>query len=173
MTTIVILLSIVILLLAAIIAMMVTGWPGREREELERTGNTLRREMAEHRSESIQLLHAIRIEVEDSVKESIEREMANFGSRGRSRASRGKKVPVDAAQPLAETESFEEASSESILADRQLPLFGNKPVASIHDEPAAKPPVAAPVPPPPKEDEIELIPETIFVGYIDDIPDVE
>ncbi|NTV03119.1 MAG: hypothetical protein HGB04_10150 [Chlorobiaceae bacterium] len=177
MTTVIVLLCIVILLLAAIIGMMLTGWPGRERSGLD-GAEALRREMAEHRSESIRLLNTIRIKVEDSVKESIEREMANYGSRGRSRTTKGKaardaSAQGDTAQPPVEAAAFDEPAAESILAARQLPLFGDKPVASIHDEPAASPAVAAPVPPSPREDEIELVPETIFVGYIDDIPDVE
>ncbi|NTU67386.1 MAG: hypothetical protein HGB02_00750 [Chlorobiaceae bacterium] len=162
MTTIIVLLCMVILLLAFVIAMIVTGWPGRDREEIERSGNALRREMAEHRSESIQLLHAIRIEVEDSVKESIEREMAGYAGRGRSRASKAKKV-VETRDPVREpdeTDGFEEPVSVSILADRQLPLFGDPP----HGEP-----IPAPVPAQLQEPE----PETVFVGYVDDIPDVD
>lgn len=178
MTTVIILLFIVILLLAAIIAMMATGWPGRDRAGLDGAAEAMRREMAEHRSESVRLLNSIRIKVEDSVKESIEREMANYGSRSRSRAPKGKaardaSAPGEAAQPPAEAEVLEAPAAESILAARQLPLFGEKPVAPIHDEPAATPPAAAPQPPTAKAEEIELVPETIFVGYIDDIPDVE
>ena len=178
MTTIIVLLCIVILLLAGIIAMMVTGWPGRERREIERAGNALRKEMAEHRSESIQLLHSIRIEVEDSVKEAIEREMANYGSRGRSRASKAKAAKEAKAAATAEltttgTEEFDDPAPDSILAARQLPLFGVAPVPAISAEPAPKPSVAVSVPQAPRHDEIELVPETIFVGYIDDIPDVE
>ena len=187
MMTIITLLCIVILLLASIIALMVTGWPGRDREEIERSGNALRREMAEHRSESIQLLHAIRIKVEDSVKESIEREMAGYGSRGgRSRGTRKtpKAVSGDTATmsgaagvpQLVDAEPFDDAAPESDLAARQLPLFGDHPVSASTSEPDTRPMATIPATPPPsreKDPEPELPPQTIFVGYIDDIPDVD
>lgn len=177
MTAVIVLLTIVILLLAAIIAMMVTGWPGRDRAVIESAAQSLRREMGEHRTESIRLLNDMRVKLEDSVKESIERELAGNGNKGRSRPSRGKapRVPLipqaSAMQPVVEQEPDEEPTSESILASRQLPLFGGvEPSAAPAPAPAPVPaprPVAAPEPDP------EPQPETIFVGYIDDIPDVE
>ncbi len=180
MTLTIVLFGTILLLLAVIVAMMVTGWPGRELAEIEKAGDAMRREMAEHRADSIQLLHAIRIEVEDSVKESIEREMAGYGSRG-GRSRGPKKTPkalsgddampaVVAAPQFADPDTFDDAPPESILAARQLPLFGENPVAATHPDPAPNPPEAA-RPAPPEEPEPE--PHTIFVGYIDDIPDVE
>ncbi|HWR01918.1 MAG TPA: hypothetical protein VN371_08620, partial [Chlorobaculum sp.] len=138
-----ILLIIILLLLIAIIAMIVTGWPGRERAEIEKTGNALRREMAEHRADSIQLLHAIRIEVEDSVRESIEREMAGYGSKGgRSRSSRGAGTPRANAKPrpqqaanevvlneltsMVYEEGADYATEVPVIDTMQLPLFPEK-----------------------------------------------
>jgi hypothetical protein len=172
MTAVIVLLSIVILLLAAIITMMVTGWPGRDRAGIDSAAQSLRREMAEHRTESILQLNVMRVKLEDSVKESIEREMAGYGNKGRSRLSRGKasRVPLipqaSAMQQGVEDEPYDEPTSESILASRQLPLFG----AAVTPAPAPGP---APRPVPATEPEPELQPETIFVGYIDDIPDVD
>jgi hypothetical protein len=189
MTLTIVLLSVILLLLVVIVAMLVTGWPGRERAEIERAGNALRREMAEHRAESIQLLHAIRIEVEDSVKESIERELAGHGSRGgRSRASRVAAVPrassklrspaspavtgPESAPAMTEEERADYGGPEMILEERQLPLFPESPEPAGVSAPVV---VAAgqtpPVPHTPKDPEPE--PEMISMGYIDDIPDVE
>ena len=183
-----ILLIIILLLLIAIVAMIVTGWPGREREEIEKTGNALRREMAEHRAESIQLLHAIRIEVEDSVRESIEREMAGFGSKGgRSRGSRSSGSSRALSKPRAHQAGLVAASDElpsmveedgadygyeaGVMETRQLPLFPESPVRA--DAPAiavAPVPSASEVAP---DDDVPP-PEVIRIGYMfDDIPDVE
>ncbi|NTU57822.1 MAG: hypothetical protein HGB00_02720 [Chlorobiaceae bacterium] len=184
-----ILLIIILLLLIAIVAMMVTGWPGRERNEIEKTGNVLRREMAEHRAESIQLLHAIRIEVEDSVRESIEREMAGYGSKGgRSRSSRSSgsskatsrsrsqqvdNIAIsDNIHSVVEEDGSDNGVDIAIIETLQLPLFPQTP------EPvrAVAPALAVAAPPAPKVEEEEFVPppEVIRIGYlIDDIPDVE
>ncbi|NTU92756.1 MAG: hypothetical protein HGB29_03565 [Chlorobiaceae bacterium] len=170
--TIILLLIIMLLLLIAIVAIMVTGWPGREQAEIERIGNSLHREMAEHRTESIQLLHAIRIEIEDSVKESIEREMAAYGPRGRSRSSKTKKIgepkePDATIQDPVGTECVEELSVESVLAARQFLLFDDDPATTFPSSPQAA--VASLD----EQKEPDPGPQTIFVGYIDDIPDVD
>jgi FtsZ-interacting cell division protein ZipA len=185
-----ILLIIILLLLVALVAMIVTGWPGREREEIEKTGNALRREMAEHRAESIQLLHAIRIEVEDSVRESIEREMAGFGSRGgRSRGSRSSGSSRAQSKPRAPQAGLAASSDElpsmveedlscygydtGVMETRQLPLFPDSPEPVRADAPATE---VVPVPSVPQvaEDADVPPPEVIRIGYlIDDIPDVE
>lgn len=180
MTVTIILLSIIIVLLVAIIVMMVTGWPGRERAEIERIGNTIRREMAEHRADSIQLLHSIRIEVEDSVKESIEREMAGYGSRGgRSRSSRGgasrprSQSPAvvaesDSSPVMIEEDTPEYRASQTDLEARQISLFplGATAVTTIAPLVEAVPEPTVEIAPVPE-------PETISMGFIDDIPDVE
>ncbi len=82
MTLVIVLLFVIVLLLAAIIAMMVTGWPGRHRSEIELLGADLRREIAESRGDSIRLLQSIRSEVEDAVEESLNREMASLIKHG-------------------------------------------------------------------------------------------
>jgi FtsZ-interacting cell division protein ZipA len=185
-----ILLIIILLLLIAIVAMIVTGWPGREREEIEKTGNALRREMAEHRAESIQLLHAIRIEVEDSVRESIEREMAGFGSKGgRSRGSRSSGSSKGISKPRAQQAGLVAASDElpsmveedgadygfdvSVIEARQLPLFPESPEPARADAPSAAVAAAPSVPQVAVDDDVPP-PEVIRIGYMfDDIPDVE
>jgi FtsZ-interacting cell division protein ZipA len=185
-----ILLIIILLLLVAIVGMIVTGWPGRESEEIEKTGNALRREMAEHRAESIQLLHAIRIEVEDSVRESIEREMAGYGSRsGRSRGSRGSSSSRAQSKPRQQQSEIAAVPNEfhamvedngadygydvGVIETRQLPLFPESPEDARADAPVA---AVSPVPPVPQvevEDDVPP-PEVIRIGYMfDDIPDVE
>lgn len=126
MTLVTLLLAVIVLLLLVIIAMLLTGWPGRQREELERVGNSLRREMAEHRAESIRMMNAIRITVEDSIQESVEREMAAARPRSRSRRAPAKAVPtvvpgsVDAAQ---DNDVAVEESVQSVLEARQISIF--------------------------------------------------
>jgi hypothetical protein len=182
MTLMVVMLSIILLLLALIVAMMVTGWPGRDRAEIEKAGNTLLREMAEHRAESIRLLHAIRNEVEDSVKESIERELAQLGTRGgKGRGSRGAvrlpaRPPIQAAvsdtpPAMPEPEDPDEVRETVMLTEvelRQLPLFLEN-SGTVPEQAPAQP--AATVSPKPATDYPQ--PETIHMGYVDDIPDVE
>ncbi|NTW52314.1 MAG: hypothetical protein HGB22_06985 [Chlorobiaceae bacterium] len=184
-----ILLIIILLLLIALVAMVVTGWPGRERAEIEKTGNALRREMAEHRADSIQLLHAIRIEVEDSVRESIEREMAGYGSKGArgrgarssgsSRAtSKSRQQQAGVAMPdqlpaMVEEDGADYGADVAVIDTMQLALFPEK------AEPVRKVTPPAPVTPAPsvsqvEEDEFIPPPEVIRIGYlIDDIPDVD
>lgn len=82
MTTV--LLLIVLVLLVANIVMMFTVWPRRQRAEIEKAVSALRREMAEHRGDSIRLMQAIRNEVEDAVQEVLEHEMADYFRRGAS-----------------------------------------------------------------------------------------
>jgi len=168
MIIVMILLAVIILLLGLIIFMMVTGWPGRQREELDRLGNGLRREMAEQRSDSLQLMKAIRIEIEDAVRESVEREMAAAAPRGRSRRGTRKKVQeVDsgAALDMGSAEEADNGSYEPPLQAMQISLFSEKPVTAESSK------LLADVP----EKPVELKPEaeTIHMGYIDDIPDVE
>ena len=60
-----VLLFINIVLLLGILALLLIGWPGRELKEIEKIGRELRRELAQQRADSIQLLHAMRIELEE------------------------------------------------------------------------------------------------------------
>lgn len=76
------LLLIIMILLAAVIILMFTVWPRRQRAEIEKAVSALRREMAEHRGDSIRLMQAIRNEVEDTVQEVLEHEMTDYFRRG-------------------------------------------------------------------------------------------
>lgn len=160
MTVVIVLLAVIILLLAFIIAMLLTGWPGRQRDEMERIGNSLRREMAEQRSDNLQLMKAIRIVIEDAVRESVEKEMMAVAPRGRSRRNSRKKIQeaVDLGSEsfIAGDEDADNGSYESPLQAMQISLFSEMPDAS-----------------PDKTKERELEAETIHMGYVDDIPDVE
>ena len=168
MTLVTISLAVIILLLGLIIFMMVTGWPGRQREEMERLGNGLRREMAEQRSDNLQLMKAIRIEIEDAVRESVEREMAAAVPRGRSRRGARKKTQEVDSCPVPDMGGAEEAdngSYESPLQAMQISLFSEKPtVAQTPSTVQAEPEKPA---------DLQPEAETIHMGYIDDIPDVE
>lgn len=167
MTLVTLLLAVIVLLLLVIIAMLLTGWPGRQREELERVGNSLRREMAEHRAESIRMMNAIRITVEDSIKESVEREMAAARPR-RSRKSASKAaqavVPesVDAAQ---DNDVATEESVQSVLEARQISIFDQM-AAEIQESSKSKPADTAVVP------ATSAVSSTPVIGG-DDLPDVD
>jgi hypothetical protein len=168
MNLLILLLSLVILLLLVIIAMLATGWPGRQREEIERLGNSLRREMAEQRSDNLQLMKAIRIVIEDAVKESVEREVASSRPRsGRSRKAASSKAQ-DAAtvrECVAAEEEPDNGTQLSALQAMQISLFPDKtPTAdmvetsqTVSAEPSAE-----------KTPE----PETIHMGFVDDIPEI-
>lgn len=169
MTVVIVLLAVIILLLALIIAMLVTGWPGRQRNEMERIGNSLRREMAEQRSDNLQLMKAIRIVIEDAVRESVEKEMIAVAPRGRSRRNSRKKIQeaVDLGSEsfIAGDEDADNGSYESPLQAMQISLFSETPERVQ----AAAVPDASPD----KTKEREPEAETIHMGYVDDIPDVE
>ncbi|TLU82880.1 MAG: hypothetical protein FDX30_07305 [Chlorobium sp.] len=75
---IIFLLIVIILLLGGIIAMMVTGWPAEKKNEIDRTGQDIRRELAQQRADTVQLLHSMRIELEDSLREVIEQKFDSF-----------------------------------------------------------------------------------------------
>lgn len=175
MTVLLLLLSVIIVLLVVIVAMMVTGWPGRERAEIEKTGNALRREMAEHRADSIQLLHSIRIEVEDAVRESIEREMAAASPRsGRSRRRRPVQDAVTDAPGQQAMMPVEEESDDGVIdasvRQRQLPLFPDIPVVATPAAVLAVEPVR--VEPEPEPEPVRVEPVSHSFAF-DDIPDVE
>lgn len=85
------LLLLVVALLFAIFVMLLTGWPGRERKAVEEIGRELRREMAQQRVDSMQLIHAMKIELEESLRESIEQEIGSIVPAGTKRRSPGRK----------------------------------------------------------------------------------
>jgi len=85
------LLIVIVVLLIGVLALMLTGWPGRERQEIEKTGRELRRELAQHRADSVQFLHAMRIELEESVRDTLEQEFASIEMTAQRAPSRQKK----------------------------------------------------------------------------------
>ncbi len=171
----ILLFCLILILQCLIIALMVTGWPGHGRAEIEKAAASLRRELVEQHAESIRVLHAIRIEVEDSVRESIERELADkvrtrgaksagkVSARGRSSAQGGALPTPAPVQPEPVAESPEPIRSLSEVELRQIPLFPELAAAQAPETPADD----ATAPPVPVVKE-----EMIFVGYVDDIPDV-
>jgi|GEM_PF-2417181 len=168
MVIVIVLLVVIILLLLVVIVLLVTGWPGRQKAEMEQIGNSLRREMAEQRSDNLQLMKAVRIVIEDAVRESVEHEMAVIAPKGRSKRGRSKasQVADSAVAAAAEDEVFDNGANETPLQAMQIPLFPEKPQTdtavslkqSDYGETVAE---KAPEP------------ETIHMGYVDDIPDVE
>jgi competence protein ComGC len=133
------LLIVIVVLLIGVLALMLTGWPGRERKEIEKTGRELRRELAQHRADSVQLLHAMRMELEESVRETLELEFASFEKLNQRASSRNKKSP--AAQQLKSSKHEEEENEsgeglddfsmkrsrgsrfQQLESGRQFPLF--------------------------------------------------
>ncbi len=182
----IVLLVIILLLLVVIITMMVSGWPGRERMEIEKIGSISRREMAEYHGESIRLLQTIRTEVEDAIQESFDREMGTFvrddgvaqvlpqrldGSVAennpkkrtvkRGRANVGEVV-------TASGDRIDESAANALLRARQISLFPEEaqPVTSVSyigDEDMGKEL---------EKHDIEAM-EKIHVTIHDDIPDID
>ncbi|AAM72657.1 MAG TPA: hypothetical protein DEB17_01540 [Chlorobaculum sp.] len=169
MNLLILLLAVIILLLLVIITMLATGWPGKQREEVERLGNSLRREILEQRSGNLQLMKSLRIVIEDAVRESVEKEMMAVAPRGRSRRNSRKKIQeaVDLGSELfiAGDEDADNGSYESPLQAMQLSLFSEM---TERVQAAAVPDAS-----PDKTKEREPEGETIHMGYVDDIPDVE
>ncbi|NTU44448.1 MAG: hypothetical protein HGA99_02845 [Chlorobiaceae bacterium] len=167
MTTV--LLLAVVLLLLAVLFILLTGWPGRVQKEIEHTGMELRRELSQHRADSLQLLHAMRIELEESLRETIEQKLDAVAVDSRRTAERSKKpVPVQSHNPLHDEEEVEAeddlngryrrrngSGAGSAADDRQLMLFS---VTDERQEPVNAVPVESAA--------------TIFCD-IDDIPGVE
>ena len=90
------LLIIIVLLLAGVIGLLVTGWTLVEKNDVDRTGQDIRRELAQHRADTIQLLHSMRIELEESLREVIEQKFDAFESRqqGGGASRRRRSAPV-------------------------------------------------------------------------------
>lgn len=170
MNLLILLLAVIILLLLVIVAMLATAWPGKQRDEIERLGNNLRREILEQRGDNLQLMKSIRIVIEDAVKESVEKEMAAAAPRSRSRKNARAKSSQTAdpvvAPIIAEDEDADNGSQLSVLQAIQIPLFSGKADTST----------ALPVNSPPSSEALAPKtpdPETIHMGYVDDIPDAE
>jgi len=126
------LLIVIVVLLVGVLALLLTGWPGRERKEIEKTGQELRRELAQQRADSVQLLHAMRIELEESVRETLEQQFESFEMMQRRPSSRQKKSYSTqegiASKLEAEGSQGGEKGYRLQLSDRdrQLPLFQEK-----------------------------------------------
>ncbi len=164
------LLIVVVILLIGVLALMLIGWPGRERKEMEKTGRELRRELAQHRADSIQLLHAMRMELEESVRETLEQEFASFEKMNQRASSRQKKSTATLQGKSSKQEEEESESGESVdditmkrnkgsrfhqsESERQFPLFEEK------KEPEKM-----------ELDETEFVASQVFLD--DDIPDIE
>ncbi len=102
MSMMTVLLLIIIILLVAAIILMFTVWPRRQRAEIEKAVSALRREMAEHRGDSIRLMQAIRNEVEDAVQEVLEHEMTDYFRRGASGQTSFQRTAVTSADSVSE-----------------------------------------------------------------------
>ncbi len=119
------LLIVIVVLLVGILGLMLTGWPGRERKEIEKTGQDLRRELAQHRADSVQLLHAMRIELEESVRETLEQQFEALEKMKKRTSSRQKKTSTTQGIP-SKQEDEENEGVELSEKERQLPLFQEK-----------------------------------------------
>ncbi|MEI8032929.1 MAG: hypothetical protein WCH05_06265 [Chlorobiaceae bacterium] len=179
------LLVIILLLLAAVVALLVTGWPGRELREIEATGRDLRRELAEHRTGTMQMLHAMRIELDESLREAVEQQFESLAAATAQSATRRRKaappkpeVPaIASSEPINADGNQEEPSHASVkepveppVDDRQFGLFAAKlPKEKLHQQKDEA-----------DEIRIDLIEskeplervESLSIGY-DDIPDIE
>lgn len=179
------LLVLAVVLLLAILAILLSGWPGRERRALEDLGRELRRELAQSRTDTVQLLHAMKIELEESLREAVEEEVASLAAAGRKRASSVRRSPAprralgafppsapsgrvsgtEAAVVSEEAEEWPVPEEES----GQLRLFAEDPrpdLAPLEEAPVPEP-VAATLPQAPPEEEM------IRVYAAADLPDVD
>lgn len=166
MTTV--LLLIVLVLLVANIVMMFTVWPRRQRAEIEKAVSALRREMAEHRGDSIRLIQTVRNEVEDAVQESLEHEMTSF--------QRSIIASVEAASKEGAAGNSEEniaALTEAEKQAQQMSLFQEK-AGSGQQVPSEAPEEPEPDEPEDDAEESEAEPmERVRADMHDDIPDID
>ncbi len=167
MMTIITLLVVILLLLVAVVVLLVTGWPGREMKEIEEVGRGFRQELAQHRADSVQLFHSLRIDLDDLMQEKLDKQLdaiAVLNSR-----SHNKRKNQNAAQtqdPMQAEISMEESDEKSAEYDRQLGLFSVQPGQSSKKEPRNEPKNE----PPPVEEAFERV-ESLSLDY-DDIPDI-
>ena len=166
MSITIVLLVVILLLLAVIIAMMVTGWPGRQRAEIEKTVSVLRREMAEHRGDSIRLMQSIRTEVEDAVQEALDREMT---------FQRSITVPAGPGSKEGAAGNSKENGAVSANTEkpvRQMSLFQQQ--AESRQPVSSETPEETPEEPEPDAKETDAEPmEKVQAVLHDDIPDIE
>ncbi len=160
----IVLLIVIVLLLLAVLALLLTGWPGRQQKEIDAIGRELFRELAQQRADSVQLLHAMRIELDDSLRETLERKLdalAALGSRPNNRRKKGVENPlqpgVQAPESDEENGPFRPSNPHepgSVGEERQLGLFAG---ALQQQKPIDKAPAESVV---------------NFICAIDDIPDI-
>ncbi|TCD48599.1 hypothetical protein [Chlorobium sp. N1] len=181
---ILVLLILAVVLLSLILLMMLSGWPGRERRALDEMGRQIYRELAEHRSETVQLLHAMKIELEESLREAVEEEVGSFAPAGPKRVAALRRAPaprraVKLPPQPAISSGNEGAGSPASVAEEagpwpssveqsgQLQLFEEDRLPSAAPSPRESP-TAPPEPPslPPEE-------EMVRVYAADDLPDVD
>ena len=162
MSITIVLLVVILLLLAVIIAMMVTGWPGRQRAEIEKTVSVLRREMAEHRGDSIRLMQSIRTEVEDAVQEALDREMTFQRS-----------ITVPAGPGSKEGAAGNSKENGAVSANTEKPV---RQMSLFQQQAEPRQPVSSETPEEPEPDakEADAEPmEKVQAVLHDDIPDIE
>ncbi|ABB24288.1 MAG: hypothetical protein A3K90_06935 [Pelodictyon luteolum] len=179
---ILILLLLALGLLLAIFVMLFTGWPGRERKAVEEIGRELRREMAQQRVDSMQLLHAMKIELEESLRESIEQEVSSLAAAGTKRRSQGRKgqAPHSISNPPSIDTGDAQREPSAVLPESTSVDDGDEPMQvreedrgqlALFAEPAAAAPLSLrlvhPDPVPPPEEDM------IRVYAADDLPDVD
>ncbi|HED30678.1 MAG TPA: hypothetical protein ENN50_03105 [Prosthecochloris aestuarii] len=163
--TVIILLVIILLLLCVVVALLVTGWPGWQRKELERLGANIRREMAEQRGDFLRILQNIRTDVEDAIGDAMSREGGYAGHRYRSAPPA--RVP-DEPGPQNGTQTSERPVKRNVVKRceaEQLSLFS---VSSPAPVPTVDKPRKQVVP---KED-ADVPMERVQAVIHDDIPDI-
>ncbi len=163
MVIIIALLTVILLLLVAVVVLLVTGWPGREVREIEEMGREFRQELAQHRADSVQLLHALRIDLDESLRETLEKKLDALALlHSRSSNRKKKQGAAQAADSMLAEEQAEESDEKSAEDDRQLGLFSGRSAPPTNQEPRKEKP--------PTEEVFERVP-SLSLDY-DDIPDI-
>lgn len=169
-----VLLAAIVLLLVAVVVLLLTGWPGREERAIEEIGRELRKELAQHRADSVQLFHAMRIDLDDSLRETMEEKLeALSGVNSRLFDSRKKPTPAQPQPPWQNEEQAVDIEEEyghkngrnghgtrSAVDERQLMLFSGEPEEAKPDEAALL-------------DTTSVKSAASFTCTIDDIPEIE
>ena len=159
MTTV--LLIVIVVLLLIVLALLFTGWPGREQKEIEEIGRELRRELAQQRADSVQFFHAMRMELDDSLRETLELKLDSIVALNGQSHNRRKKQVAAQSQDLSQTESqVEESDERTTVEERQLGLFSGA-------LPQQKQERIAPL------DTVPVKAAANFTCAIDDIPDID
>ncbi|NTW69101.1 MAG: hypothetical protein HGB23_04555 [Chlorobiaceae bacterium] len=169
-----VLLAAIVLLLVAVVVLLLTGWPGREERAIEEIGREMRKELAQHRADSVQLLHAMRIDLDDSLRETMEAKLEALSTvNSRLFDSRKKLTPAQQQQPWQNEEQLKTDDTEnphssrrngygtrSAVDERQLMLFSGEPEEAKPDEAALL-------------DTTSVKSAASFTCTIDDIPEIE